>query len=294
MAPPEIDDRLYVSTTAFERRGLEEIVAAAKHWGLKGLELSGKVAAPGGLAKNLTDLTSGLRILVHNYFPPEDGGLVINLASIDPGIRRRSIQFCRRAIDWCRRLKSPCYSVHAGFCVDPAPHQLGQDQTALPRIDREAAKELFYSSLQELAAHAAAKGITLCVENNVIEARNLIRGRNLTDLLTGPADCADFLSREELSQVDFLIDFGHLKVSARSESFSADEFLALVAPRTRIIHLSDNDGRADQHRPFDQKAWFIERLPRFRKALAVLEAQSLSRQKIEGCLGVMAAALGGH
>jgi len=269
-----VNPRIYVSTGAFPSRSLAEIIELAQAAGISNLELSSGIEPETDLGQVINSLPGGMQFLMHNYFPPEETGLVINLASGNAEIREKSIEFCENSIEWCRRLGIPSYSVHAGFCIDPTVQQLGNDQASLPRIGKDAALRYFYDSLLILQTFAEDRGILFCVENNVIEPRNLIDEQNLNDLLTSPEDFQDLMAQPGLEELAFLIDLGHLKVAANAEGFSLDDFVDLVAPRTRIIHLSDNDASFDRHDPIQPDAWCLQVLDRFRDASWVLETRN--------------------
>lgn len=272
--------RIYVSTRVFQSRRLDEILEQAKRYGIKNLELSSGIQITPHLEDLLDNLPPDMSFLVHNYFPPENTGLVINLASGNTDIRKQSIEFCKKAIDLCVEVKSVYYTVHSGFCVDPVESQLGQDQTGLARIDRHQAIEYFYESLEEILSYAGAQRIIFCIENNVIESQNLIDGKNQTDLMTSIDDFRHLMNQPRLNPIKFLIDLGHLNIAALSEGFDKEEFLDLVKPRTTIFHISDNNGLLDQHLSPHFDSWFMSRLCNFDHTLFALEAYGIPVEQI--------------
>ena len=64
-------------------------------------------------------------------------------------------------------------------------------------------------------------------------------------------------------------------------------FLDDVASHVLAFHLSDNDGTADQNRPFDERAWFIPWLGDFSNAVMVLEAYNLEISEIRANCAVI-------
>jgi sugar phosphate isomerase/epimerase len=230
----------------------------------------------------LRDRPGSIDCLVHNYFPPVASRLVINLGSGDDGIRAESLAYCKRAIDLAQQVASPFYSVHSAFCVDPNADQLGgAEQIFLDRVEKSVARDRFYAALEELADHADRAGVILCIENNPCESRNLIQGENLLDLMTSPADFEDFARQGALSRIGFLIDVGHVKVSARAEGFAPADLFDVVRERTLMLHLSDNDGLVDQNRGFSADSWFwpyVVSCPRV--AAAVVEVYRIEPAEI--------------
>lgn len=268
-------NNIYVSTGAFKEKTLAGILNLARENGFKNIELSSGVMLHDGLDEEVLRLPEEFAFLVHNYFPPESTGLVINLASGDDGIRCASIDFVKHSIDICGFVDSYYYSVHSGFCVDPKPENLGNEQSHLLRIPVEKAKLNFISSLQELLEHAKSRGVKLCIENNNIEKRNLIDGKNISDLMTGPKDFEEFMNIRELEEIGFLIDLGHLKVSAHTEGFMVEKFVEVTRDRIAMLHVSDNNGITDQHKPLSPDYWGFSILKQFRDIPFILEAYNL-------------------
>ena len=97
--------------------------------------------------------------MLHNYFPPEKTGLVINLASNNKIIRKKSIEFIKNNIDLSLKLNSPIYSFHSGFCIDPIKKDLGQIQNKYKFIDKKIAIKNFHDSLFELLQYSKSKDI---------------------------------------------------------------------------------------------------------------------------------------
>jgi sugar phosphate isomerase/epimerase len=85
----------------------------------------------------------------------------------------------------------------------------------------------------------------------------------------------------------FLVDVGHVAVSARTLGFDPVGFLDAVGEKVIALHLSDNDGVADQNLPFDCRAWFLPALERLRHAAMILECGPASIDEIKkSCMAV--------
>lgn len=281
----------FVSTGAFKTRSVQQIVAWALDGGLDRIELGSGADWVPDLLQPIRE-TSGrpIHYLVHNYFPPHERPFVLNLAASDPDTLARSQVHCRHAIDLSAELRAPFFSVHAGFAFKARPEHLGRDVTQAPRVTLEQAHETFVRSVRDLCAYADRKGVRLAIENNVIASFNLVNGRNLVGLCATADEILQTYKDVGSSNLGFLIDVGHLKVTATSLGFDMQTFLDRVSPHIMAFHLSDNDGRADQNRPFDGHAWFIPRLAEFPDAAMVLEAYDLDIDVIrENCRVVVEA-----
>jgi sugar phosphate isomerase/epimerase len=250
--------RTYISTSCLSRERLAELARVPELPDGLCLELGSGLRREEAL--RLLDLavpeTRG-RLLLHNYCPPPAEPFVLNLASPDRGILERSLAFCREAMAWCVRIGAPFYSVHAGLALDPRPEDLGGRLGGGGSRALDAAKGVFRESVAELAREADRLGIMLLLENHVLAEVNAADGRNDLLLFCGIEDFLGFDAAYPWASVGVLLDCGHLKVSARSLGFDQARAAAAVRERTRAVHLHDNDGITDQHRPFGPEAWFL-------------------------------------
>ena len=234
-------------------RSVKEVVSIYIEGGIPGIELSSSHFHEPGILDFLKKAEADFR--VHNYFPPPKEPFILNLASSDDLIRRRSIDVAKNAIDVCRELGCPIYSLHTGFLVD-LDLDLGRGD--LKALSHDEGMELFFGSLEALCDYARSAGIDIAVENNPCMP-DLV-GSLLFD------DVGDFeiMFREPaFSDVSVLLDLGHLKVSSSVLGFDAYDFISCVADRTTSVHVHDNDGVVDKHDPFTEDSWCIRAIRRF-------------------------------
>jgi len=286
MPPP-----IYVSSGAFLSRDLAPLLDEAAAAGIDRVELSSGVAWRADNLDVVRRNRSRFRFLIHNYFPPPERPFVLNLASADPGIRSRSLAHCREAIDLASELESDLFTVHAGFAIEPKVSELGRPIAGEATVDIEAAYRIFRDSVGELVAYGEGRGVRLGIENNVVAPFNLRHGQNVFLLMATAEEIARLAADIASPRLGFLIDSGHLNVSARSLGFDRDAFLDAVGPRILGWHLSDNDGTADSNQPFDRDAWFLPWVAKIPGEMVVIEAYKLPRPRLEGCLDAVAAAL---
>ena len=164
---------------------------------------------------------------------------------------------------WCNSLTngSKIYSFHAGFLLDPKPEDLGNLKNNLKQINRSKGLDNFFKNLDEIADYAATKDIKIMIENNVV-SRNTYKRFSGNPLLLSEPEEAKVFANNIPSNVFFLCDYAHLKVSSNSLDFPATKFLEVIESRLLGAHLSDNDGIDDQNIEFTDKAWFFDVLPK--------------------------------
>jgi sugar phosphate isomerase/epimerase len=267
-----VSRRIFVSTAAFARpRGLWEILDAASAEGLDHVEL-GHCLVP---ETNRSELLGRLgcrreTFLVHNYFPPFAGDLVLNLASSDPAIESGSLAFVLDALELCSRLGAPFYSLHSGFVTDP----IGFDGTSyiLPKPDARAtseASERFLGNVATVVERAAELGLGLLLENSV--CTHELAGKLL---LMHEEEFVKLFETLAAPNLRILLDTGHLSVTSTTLGFDPVHFVDAVAPFIGAFHAHENDGEEDEHRPVSG-GWILETLrrPQFARCPIIVEAK---------------------
>lgn len=288
---------VYVSSGAFASRRLSDILAMAQARGLAALELSSDIAHDPAAAATAAAAARAARgrfaLMPHNYFPAPADPFVLNLAAADPTTRRRSEAHCCDGLRLAAELGAPAYSAHGGFAVAAKVEQLGRGLDLSAAAPLSEAAERFAESVDRVLAVARAVGVRFLIENNVLEPVNAPDGVNRALLMVEAEEMAAFARDRDPQSFGYLIDVGHLNVSARTLGFSREAFLETLAPWIGGFHLSDNDGRRDANRPFGADAWFLPWLARFPAAFCVIEAYGLDDADLRRCLAAVNSALDG-
>ena len=213
------------------------------------------------------------QFLVHNYFPPPQDPFVLNLASKDENIRKRSIELVLNAIDLSSKIGAPFYSVHAGFITDPT--SFGETSFIFPSPEsRTAIKDSwsnFISSLDIVLEYSRKVGVDLLLENNVcspdlVDKVMLVKPEEFQMLL---------LNKVSHPNLGILLDTGHLSVSAQTLGFNKFRFIDQITPYIKAIHIHDNSGKADTHDKVVEGSWVLDVLtdPNFIAATKVIESK---------------------
>ena len=193
-------------------------------------------------------------VLLHNFAPPEPGDLMINLSNPDQAVRADVVAFLKSRIDLTRELGSDYYSFHGGFRV---PYRLGI-QTYQPgeRMSAQRALDIFVQALDEVVAHAEARGVHVGVENHVVEWGNednvILYSAKEFQLLF------DTITSEYLH---LHLDVGHLSISSNTCGFDRHAFIHQFRGKVMAAHVHDNDGTKDTHNGFGDDFWFLKELP---------------------------------
>jgi len=262
-----------VSTVALSGVSLAAAIDAARSQGFA-LEFSSGIASSPDLVEVF--LRADCLRLPHNYFPPPADPFVLNLASLNPAVVARSLAHCEQGLRLAASVRAPFYSVHAGFCGDPQPDQLGRPLGLATRSDRSAHWQVFIERVRVLARLASGLGVGLAIENNVLAAFNLASDGTHGLLCVEESEMRQLLAEVGDDTVGLLLDTGHWKVSAATLGTPLEFPLKDLESRVWCLHHSDNDGTADSNGPITPAYWFLNELDRFCHSWHVLEVREQS------------------
>jgi sugar phosphate isomerase/epimerase len=101
--------------------------------------------------------------------------------------------------------------------------------------------------------------LELYLENNVLSTDNLKNFRTNPFFLT---TSEEFKAMKKRINFKLLLDTGHLKVSCKALNLSFRDELERLLQETDYIHISDNDGLADQNGPLVKNSELFQFLKR--------------------------------
>ncbi|MGR5431130.1 sugar phosphate isomerase/epimerase family protein [Vibrio astriarenae] len=251
---------IYLSTGGFSDKTFVEVSNLIDRNIVKGLELSGGKYVD-NIDVALLDVSKGLDLALHNYFPVPKIPFVFNLSSCNDEILCKSIEHAKQAIDLTHEIGGKYFSFHAGYLMDPQVDELGRNIEKKKLNDRDVGLEQFVTSVNSLASYAESKHVSLLIENNVISHDNYM-SFGCDPLLMTEAKETREIFRKVNNNVGLLIDVAHLKVSANTLGFDPIDYLEEFANVTAAYHISDNNGLKDSNEPFSMKSWFTNYIRR--------------------------------
>tara|TARA_S200000501_G_scaffold377837_1_gene437726 strand:- start:7115 stop:7978 length:864 start_codon:yes stop_codon:yes gene_type:complete len=247
--------KINISTGGFKSNTALEIVQMMVENDIHNIELSGGKYDP-SFEENILSFYKIANLSFHNYFPPPEQSFVLNLASSDNEVSKKSINHVIRAIDLSYSLGIKEYSIHAGFRIDPKVSELGKTVSSKKNlIPLEESKSIFYKNLYEITNYAKNKNINIYIENNVVTKTNLNAFGENPFLLASQDDLEEFIKIKP-SCVKLLIDVAHLKVSANTLKFNPVLTLKNLKKNISAYHLSENQGLKDTNDRIDSGSWF--------------------------------------
>lgn len=249
---------IYVSSSCVKAKTIREAIEKLIGHGFLNIELSAGTEYYANIEEDLMRLKNKnkLNFLLHNYFPPHRKHFVINLASLDDAVYKKSLQCLKRSLELCKRLGVERFGFHAGFFMDIKTSELGKRISVHRLYDKTAAYERFCRGFAALKKESG--GIGLYLENNVLSPhirKNLFPEKPF--MLTDYNDYRDLKRRIVFRP---LVDIAHLRVTSKVLRFDFKEQLKKFLPHTDYLHMSDGDGFNDHHRAFKSESRLLEML----------------------------------
>jgi sugar phosphate isomerase/epimerase len=217
--------------------------------------------------------------IIHNYFPPPKTKLIFNLASQNKNILKRSIKLAKDAINLCCEIESPLYTFHAGFTVDP--QKLGVRFLQKNMVKKETSLKIFIESVIPIIDYAKNRGIRIAMEPNVVQKFNLTNNKNELLLFTDLDEIKQFSKIFKKKDIGILVDLGHTAVTSHWLNFDKNKFVKLCLDLTVAVHVSNNNGKQDQHKSLTKKCWQTSQLKFFKKIPITLETMNLDINQIQ-------------
>ena len=233
----------------------------------------------------LNELAQKAQIMLHNYFPPPPTPFVLNIASCDSNLRKKSILFFEKVIDINATINSTYCGIHAGFRIDPNPKELGDVILKKTIYGKEEAINNFIEGIRHLSRKAKEKGQRILIENNVLSKANFTT-HGVNPLLGVDPEEIVYILDKIGPDVGLLMDVGHLKVSGETLNFDYANALRELNKYIVGYHISENNGEVDQHRPLTPKSWFLDLLDRS-KDFCTLELNNVSRENLKKSMEIL-------
>jgi len=272
-------NKFYISSVAFNKNSLEKTIQIC-------IENNFNLEFSSNLPHNQKNLElfkvfSGKK-LIHNYFPAPKKPFVINLASKNKIILKKSVEHCKQNILRTSKFDLPFYAVHAGFCLDPKISDLGgKIVSSAEKINRKLNLDIFIESLKELTDYAIEHDVNLYLENNVISLENYELNNNQNIFLCTDYDEIKFIMDQfNIKNFGLLLDTGHLKVSSKTLNLDLSHQVENILNYTRAIHHSDNDGLRDLNLPLDKYYWFLPFMKNKNDLIHVIEVKNLNPKSV--------------
>lgn len=259
---------IYLSSSCNKLRSINDFLLRLTNNRIRHVELSGGEYMPFPAIEGLLTFyrkKCGFSYLIHNYFPPARDSFILNIASTDETLRKRSIDFAKNAMNFGATQGCKTYTVHSGYRADLQLSKDGElfEPVDLHIVNTDDSLNQLAKSIKELCNFAATKGMTFGVENLFPPKE----GKNFSILCS--YEEIEFVLKTFSGYNNFgvLLDLGHAKISGNLLGFDPLTFAKNLYEnfRDQILgyHISENDGFSDLHVLPPLNSWMIEFLRDF-------------------------------
>lgn len=240
---------IYVSSSCLSGAKISDVVQQLAENGFTNIELSGGTNYYPEIFDDLVRLQKqfGINYVCHSYFPPPKHDFVVNLASCNDEIYRRSIEHYESCIQKLPGIGCSSLSIHAGYYVELNTEDMGNKVSSRTFYDTNECVDRFCSAYENLNLLSEKLGVSMYIENNVLSGVNSeILGSSPSFMMI---DSTSILELKSRLNFHLLLDLGHLYVSCKSIGLSFENEVAALVPLSKWFHLSSNDSFSDQHDP---------------------------------------------
>ena len=234
---------IFVSSSCVKNKKIKDSIVELANNGFRNIELSGGTEDYDGIENDILELKDkyNLNLLCHNYFPPPKEHFVLNLASLNNEVYKRSFNHIVKAISLSEKISAPKFGFHAGFYIDIKVTDIGKKITKTELFNREKCATRFCNAVLEL--QKTTSKVQLYIENNVYSEANFKTYNGEEVLMLTSSD--KFVELSKKIDFNLLLDIAHLKVSSKTLGLSFKEELAKMINNSDYIHISDNDSLSD-------------------------------------------------
>lgn len=249
---------IYVSSSCVRHNNIAEVICQLMDKGIQNIELSGGTEYYDGIEHDLKRLKEKyqLNYACHAYFPPPKVPFVVNLASCNDAIYRKSIEHYDNCIELLKRIDCSVLSVHAGFLVEINKDKIGRKLSRAVIYDRNEAYSRFCYAYENLSKKCREQSIRLYLENNVLSRENYQEFEYQNYFMM--TDYKSIMYMKNQIDFDLLLDLGHLHVSSDTLDLDYEQECNKLEKYVKWLHISENNGIYDEHKPLKKESVILE------------------------------------
>ena len=163
---------IYISSACVKHDKIKDSVQELVDNGFSNIELSGGTKYYHGFEDDLLELQYkyNLNYICHNYFPPPKKDFVVNLASLDDVVFKKTFDHLERSINLSKKLNAQKFGFHAGFYYNIPLDQIGKSIAKQTLYDKKKSIVRFCLAFNSLKKNHPS--ISLFLENNVLSHQN--------------------------------------------------------------------------------------------------------------------------
>lgn len=275
---------VFVSTTFMPlESSIIEAVSMLKKYNIFNIELGSIHRPQDNLIMELNKL--GCNYMTHNFFPPEEERLILNIASKNEDVINKSLDFIKNAIDFAIGIGAQIYTIHPGFLAEPTDESRSSDNfdfNFLPADPQTLSMEydkcygIFLGSLKRISQYIENKPIKIAIESEGSVSKKEFM------FFSKPHDFSRLLDEDLSEKIGINLNLAHLNLAANAWGFDKAETIELLRPKIMAVEVSHNNGMEDDHCALNPGSWYMDILKDeyFKTIPVVFEGRNLAVDEV--------------
>ncbi len=249
---------IYISSSCIKNKKISKVIRQLADNGIQSIELSGGTNYYDEIEYDLIKLKEKyqLKYICHAYFPPPKVSFVVNLASCNDEIYKKSIEHYDNCIELLKRIDCNVLSVHAGFLLEIDKDEIGKKLSKVVIYNKDEAYSRFCYAYEKLSRKCKEQNIRLYLENNVLSRENYQEFEYQNYFMM--TDYRSIMYMKEQIDFELLLDLGHLYVSSDTLGLDYKQECSKLKKYVRWIHISENNGIYDEHKPLRKESMILK------------------------------------
>lgn len=225
-------------------------------------------------------------IITHNFFPPdrEDENFVINIASNNDQVRRKSLEIVKKNINFALEVNSKYYTIHPGYLSDGKEHSSYLNYDFIFKKQNKTHYNIAFDnlkkSLEEIFLYLDGKKIKL-----LLETEGSINNKDYL-ILQEPREYENLLNSFG-KNIGFNFNIAHSYLAAKCFDFSLIDLIKLINKQIYLIELSHNDCSGDQHLPLTKDSYIFDYIKYIDCDRYILEFRNASSHDIKSSIKLL-------
>ena len=278
--------QLFLSTTFHGESvtDIDEVLSLMNGLDIDGIELGSTHSYRSDMI-SVINRNQNKNFVTHNFFPPSKNlDFVMNIASVKPGIRNKSVNHARYCIKFAADIGASVYTVHPGFVSTPSISKKSNGMYDFSfteeGVDKKTAFTNMVQSLLILIKVANQNKIRLAIETE----------GSLTEpgvlLMETMEEYDDFFLK--LPEGIFLnLNLAHTRFASIEYKYKMSDFIKRYYNKIILVEVSHNNDKIDQHLPLEDESYVFSYLPLLPDVPHILEFRNSNIKQIQQSIRLM-------
>ena len=276
---------IFISTTYFGKResDLKNALNELEVLPVDGIEIGSTHKYSPDNSKTIKSI-SGKRLLFHNYFPPSKEPLILNIASSNDNLRKKSVDYIKKCISFCESHGGELYTFHPGFLNDAVSEGISENNYDFvfqkSNLNYDEAYNLMIESIDDILSFSNGLGLKIAIETQGSTTKS-------ADLLMQRPEEFQKLFSIFPSGLEINLNLAHSYFASKMFNFSLKEFIVNNDCYIDAVELNHSNSLDDEHLPLEKGSYIFNYLSLIANKKLVLEFRNANADDIKQSIGIV-------